>query len=58
VRWTDEAILEALLAYLSGRPPRPADLDERCEDRPSLAVVVLRFGSWERAMVAGGLGGG
>ena len=59
VRWTDEAILEALrdVAYEQGSPPRPEDLDDPSEELPGVEVVVLRFGTWQEAIAAAGLEG-
>jgi hypothetical protein len=59
VRWTDEAILEALrdVAYEQGSPPRPENLDDPSEELPGVEVVVLRFGTWQDAIAAAGQGG-
>ena len=59
VRWTDEAILEALrdIAYEQGSPPRPENLDDPSEELPGVEVVVLRFGTWQEAIAAAGLVG-
>jgi hypothetical protein len=59
VRWTDEAILEALrdIAYEQGSPPRPENLDDPSEELPGVEVVVLRFGTWQDAIAAAGQGG-
>jgi len=57
VRWTDEAIIEALrdLAYQHDRPPRPDDLDNSAHELPGIEVIALRFGSWHEAITAAGL---
>ncbi len=57
VRWTDEAIIEALrdLGYQHDRPPRPDDLDNSADELPGIEVIALRFGSWHEAIAAAGL---
>lgn len=55
-RWTSEAIIHALRQWadLHG-PPTSADWSKRGPGRPTHALVIRTFGSWEAALHAAGL---
>ena len=56
VHWTDAAILDALRRWADAHGvPSSSDWSARSPGRPTHALVVRRFGSWEAALLAAGL---